>query len=89
MKTNPGDRRLLGPQGVSTAAFFFGEKHADKYEYQPIVRTIVDVEDSENYFRPPNPKLKLDMSFKDDAPPFNFDDKKDGVRTEVALKSFK
>ena len=31
----------------------FGEKNADKYEYQPIVRTIVELEDTENYFRPP------------------------------------
>ena len=28
----------------------FGDKNADKYDYQPIVRTVVDVEDTENYF---------------------------------------
>ena len=28
----------------------FGEKNADKYEYQPIVRAVVDLEDTENYF---------------------------------------
>ncbi|MFM7980423.1 MAG: hypothetical protein ACKPKO_14005, partial [Candidatus Fonsibacter sp.] len=28
----------------------FGEKHADIYEYQPIVRAVQDLEDTENYF---------------------------------------
>ena len=66
-----------------------GEKHADKYEYQPIARTFVDVEDTENYFRPSYAKLKLDLSYNDDAPVFKVYDKKDGVRTEVVLKSCK
>ena len=30
-----------------------GEKNADKYDYQPIVRTVVEVEDTEIDFRPP------------------------------------
>ena len=34
----------------------FGDKNADKYEYQPIARTIVDVEDTKNYCRPPYSK---------------------------------
>ena len=67
----------------------FGERHADKYEYQPIVRTAVYVEDTENYFRPPYAKLKLDLAYNDDAPAFKVYDKKDGVRTEVALNSLK
>ena len=64
----------------------FGEGNADKYEYQPIARTIVDVEDTENYFRPPYIKLKLDLAYNDDAPAFKVYDKKDGVRTDVALE---
>ena len=63
----------------------FGEKHADKYEYQPIVRAVVDLEDTENYFRPPYAKFKLELAYDDDSPCFKVLDKKDGVRTEVAL----
>ena len=68
---------------------FFGEKKADKYEYQPIVRTVVDVDDTENYFQPPYAKLNFDLAYNDDAPAFKVYDNKDGVRTEVVLKSFK
>ena len=67
----------------------FGEKHADKYEYQPIARTIVELEDTENYFRPPYAKFKLELAYDDDSPTFKVFDQKDGVRTEVALNSFK
>ena len=67
----------------------FGEKNADKYEYQPIVRTIVELEDTENYFRPPYAKFKLELAYDDDSPTFKVFDKKDGVRTEVVLNSFK
>ena len=38
---------------------FLGEKNADKYEYQPMVRTIVELEDTENYFRPPYAKFQI------------------------------
>ena len=64
----------------------FGEKNADKYEPQPIVRTIVELEDTENYFRPPYAKFKLDLAYNDDSPAFKVFEKKDGVRTEVVLK---
>ena len=67
----------------------FGEQHADNYEYPPIARMTVDVEDTENHFRPPYATLKLDLAFKDDAPACTVYDKKDGVRTEVTLNSFK
>ena len=67
----------------------FGEKHADKYEYQPIVRTVQDLEDAENYFRPPYGKFKLELAYNDELPIFKVFDKKDGVRSEVVLKSFK
>ena len=53
------------------------------------MRTVVDVEDTENYFRPPYAKLKLDLAYNAGAPAAKVYDKKDGVRTEVALKSFK
>ena len=36
----------------------FGEKHAGRYEYQPIVRAVQDLEDTENYFRPPIRKVQ-------------------------------
>ncbi|MFM7980457.1 MAG: hypothetical protein ACKPKO_14180, partial [Candidatus Fonsibacter sp.] len=63
----------------------FGEKHADKYEYQPIVRTVVDVEGTENFFRPPYAHIKLDLAYNDDSPAFKVYDKKYRVRTEVVL----
>ena len=52
------------------------------------MRTVVDVEDTENYVRPPYAKLQLDLAYNDDAPAFKVYDKKDGVRTEVSLNSF-
>ncbi|MFM7859002.1 MAG: hypothetical protein ACKO96_45535, partial [Flammeovirgaceae bacterium] len=68
---------------------FFGEKNADKYEYQPIVRAVEDVEDTENYFRPPCARFKYELAYDDDSPTFKVFDKKDGVRTVVVLNSFK
>ena len=56
---------------------------------QPIVRTIVELEDTEKHFRPPYAKIKLDLAYNDDSPAFKVFEKKDGVRTEVALNSFK
>ena len=67
----------------------FGEKHADRYEYQPIVRAVEDLEDTENYFRPPYVKFKLELAYDDDTPSFKVFEKKDGVTTEVALNSSK
>ncbi|MFM7989905.1 MAG: hypothetical protein ACKPKO_62385, partial [Candidatus Fonsibacter sp.] len=67
----------------------FGEKHADRYEYQPIIRAIQDLEDTENYFRPPYAQFKLELAYDDDTPAFKVLDKKEGVRTEVELNSFK
>ena len=67
----------------------FGEKNADKYQYQPIVRAVVDLEDTENYFRQPYAKFKLELAYDDDSPCLKVFDKKDGVRTEVALNEFK
>ena len=67
----------------------FGEKNADKHEYQPIVRAVEALEDTENNFRPPYAKYKLELAYDDDSPTFQVFDKKDGVRTEVVLNSFK
>ena len=53
------------------------------------MRTIVELEDTENYFRPPYAKFKLDLAYNDDSPAFRVFEKKDGVRTEVVLDSFK
>ena len=67
----------------------FGEKNADKYEYQPIVHTVEDLEDAKNNFRPPYAKFKLELAYDDDSPTCKVFDKKHGVRTEVALNEFK
>ena len=37
----------------------------------------------------PTQKFKLELAYDDDTPAFKVFDKKDGVRTEVALNSFK
>ena len=66
----------------------FGEKHADRYEYQPIVLVVQDLEDTENYFRPPYAKFKLELAYDDDSAAFEVFDKKDVVRTEVVLNEF-
>ena len=62
----------------------FGEKNADKYEYQPLVRTIVEPEDTENYFQPPYAIFNLDLAYSDESPSFKVYDKKDGVRHDEA-----
>ena len=67
----------------------FGEKNADEYEYQPIVRMVEDLEDTENYFQPPYAISNLDLAYSDESPSFKVYDKKDGVRTEVVLNEFK
>ena len=66
----------------------FGEKNADKYEYQPIVRTIVEVDDTENYFRPPYARFKLELAYNDESPVFKVFDKKGGIKKEVVPNSF-
>ncbi|MFM7985912.1 MAG: hypothetical protein ACKPKO_42015, partial [Candidatus Fonsibacter sp.] len=43
-----------------------------------------DLEDTENYFRPPYAKFKLELAYDDDTPAFKVFDKK-----EVELNSFK
>jgi hypothetical protein len=53
------------------------------------VRAVEDLEDTENYFRPPYAKFKLELAYNNDSPAFKVFDKKDGVRTEVVLNSFK
>ena len=66
----------------------FGEQNAEKYEYQPIVRMVVELEDTENYFRPPYAKFKLEPAYNDESPVFRIFERKHGVRTEVVLNSF-
>ena len=63
------------------------KKNSDKYEFQPIVRTIVELEDTANYFRPPYAKFQLELAYNDETPVCKVSEKKDGVRTEVALNS--
>ena len=47
------------------------------------------LEDTENYCRPPYAKFKLELAYDDNTLAFKVFDKKEGVRTEVALNSFK
>ena len=73
----------------------FGEKLANKYEYQPLVRTP-EVDDNDQpkeegnkYYRPPYTKVKLDLSYGTDTPNFKLFDNSSGEgRKEVDLKSF-
>ena len=51
------------------------------------MRTIVELEDTEIYFRPPYAKFKLDLAYNDDSPAFKVFEKKNVVRTEVVLNS--
>ena len=53
------------------------------------MRLVVELEDTENYFRPPYAKFNLELAYDDDSPRFKVFDQKDGVRTEVALNEFK
>ena len=53
------------------------------------MRTIVNLEDTDHYFRPPYAKFKLGMAFADGTPTFKVFAKKDGVSMEVALRSSK
>ena len=46
------------------------ETHANRYEYQPIVRTVVELQDIANYFRPPYAKFKLELAYNGDSPAF-------------------
>lgn len=78
----------------------FGEKNANKYEYQPIVRTPSLIEDEgedevddgsykPSGYRPPYMKVKLPLSFEKNVPLFQVWEKKvGGERREVALESF-
>ncbi|MFM7979360.1 MAG: hypothetical protein ACKPKO_08605, partial [Candidatus Fonsibacter sp.] len=52
-------------------------------------RAEVALEDTESYFLPPYAKFKLELAYDDDTPAFKVCDKKEGVRTDVALNSFK
>ena len=47
------------------------------------------LEDTENYFRPPYAKFKLELAYDNDSPSFKIFVKKDGIRTEVALNEVK
>ena len=46
----------------------FGAKTAGKYEYRPTVRTVVELEATENYFRPPYAKFKLELAYNNQSP---------------------
>ena len=74
----------------------FGEKLANKYEYQPLVRHPEEDETSpqtgeeiSKYYRPPYTKVKLDLSYGTEKPTFKLYDTSSGEgRKEVELKSF-
>ena len=79
----------------------FGERNANKFEYQPIIRVgkgEVDDDDEEEPvsdrihepYRPPYAKLKLDLAYNTGQPTFRlFDKNSDGNRVEIKLESFK
>ena len=69
----------------------FGEKNADKYEYQPLVRAGCDPDDEEvaiKHYRPPFAKVKLDLKHDTEVPKFKLFDVADGKRREVQLTQF-
>jgi len=80
----------------------FGDKMANKYEYQPIVRHPEKDADEEEvddksstkatreYYRPPYTKVKLMLSNSEtELPLFRlFDKKNDGTKEEITLNSF-
>jgi hypothetical protein len=72
----------------------FGEKNANRYEYQPLVR-MPDEADEETvvegktYYRPPYTKIRLDLSYDTEKPLFRLFDKSEGIRLqEVKLETF-
>ncbi|MFM7986362.1 MAG: hypothetical protein ACKPKO_44330, partial [Candidatus Fonsibacter sp.] len=67
----------------------FGDKHADRYEYQPIVRAVQVLEDTESYFPTSLRQVQIGAGVRRRIPTFTVFDKKDRFRTEVALNSFK
>ena len=69
----------------------FGEKNADKYEYQTLVRAGCDPDDEEvaiKHYRPPFAKVKLDLKHDTEVPKFKLFDVADGKRREVQLTQF-
>jgi hypothetical protein len=71
----------------------FGDKNAQKYEYQPLVRTPDDADEEtivegKTYYRPPYTKVKLDMVFDTEQPCFKLFDKTDNSKQAIELKSF-
>ena len=81
---------------LDTAEFrlkLFGEKNADKYEYQPLVRIGLRDDDEEpgKYYRPPYTKVKLELAHDTEKPLFRLFDKTTGgptKRQEVVLNDF-
>jgi len=82
----------------------FGEKTANQYAYQPLVR-IPEIDEDEDeepkvdkngqpYYRPPYTKIKLDLEYSADPenasnkPTFALFERKDGKRMKVELNSF-
>jgi hypothetical protein len=80
----------------------FGEKSANQYAYQPIIRIPEENEDDEikldnngqPYYRPPFTKIKFDLEYCADPenatnkPTIALFEKKDNKRTKIALNSF-
>ena len=77
--------------GQEVRVKLFGEKSADKYEYQPLVRAGCDPDDEEvaiKHYRPPFAKVKLDLKHDTEVPKFKLFDVADGKRREVQLTQF-
>ena len=77
--------------GQEVRVKLFGEKSADKYGYQPLVRAGCDPDDEEvaiKHYRPPFAKVKLDLKHDTEVPKFKLFDVADGKRREVQLTQF-
>ena len=78
---------------LDTAEFrlkLFGEKNADKYEYQPLVCSGLrgDGEEPDRLYRPPYTKVKLELAHDTEKPLFRLFDKTPTKRQEVVLNNF-
>ena len=66
----------------------FGQKNAAKYAYQPLVRSPEDEENSNQYYRPPYTKIKLEIDVKTEKPKVKLYNMKHGAREQLEINNF-